>query len=136
MLETSPPPFPPTPSPVLLPPGAPGVRPEDKSLAMLCHLLGIFTGFIGPLIVWLVKKDQSAFIAHHGRESLNFQLTVMLVMLCLTSATFILMFVVVGIVLVPVLFLVPILALVAEIMAAVAAQNGEWHRYPCCLRMV
>jgi uncharacterized Tic20 family protein len=100
------------------------VRPEDKSLAMLCHLLGIFTGFIGPLIVWMVKKDQSAFIAHHGRESLNFQITVMLIMFCLTSATFILMFVVVGI------------ALVAEIMAAVAAQNGECYRYPWCIRMV
>ena len=132
----NPPPISPTPPRMPPPMGGPVVTPEDKSLAMLCHLLGIFTGFIGPLIVWLVKKDQSAFIAHHGRESLNFQLTVMLIMFCLTSATFILMFVVVGIVLVPVLFVVPILALVAEIMAAVAAQNGEWYRYPWCIRMV
>lgn len=103
---------------------------------MLCHLLGIFTGFIGPLILWLVKKDNSAFVGHHGREALNFQITLMLVMLGLGSVTVVLMFVVVGILLVPVLFIVPILALVAEIIAAVAAQKGEWHRYPCCIRLV
>lgn len=103
---------------------------------MLCHLLGIFTGFLGPLILWLVKKDQSAFIAHHGRESLNFQLTLLLTMFALGSATFMLMFVLVGIALVPLFFIVPILAMVLEIIAAVAAQKGEWHRYPLCIRMV
>lgn len=112
------------------------ISEEDKSLAMLCHLLGIFTGFIGPLILWLVKKDSSAFVGHHGREALNFQITLMLVMLGLGSLTFVLMFVVVGILLVPVMFIVPILALVAEIIAAIAAQKGEWHRYPCCIRLV
>ena len=112
------------------------ISEEDKSLAMLCHLLGIFTGFIGPLILWLVKKDSSAFVGHHGREALNFQITLMLVMLGLGSVTVVLMFVVVGILLVPVLFIVPILALVAEIISAVAAQKGEWHRYPCCIRLI
>lgn len=136
MQEMNPPPYSPTPPPIPPRTETPQVSPEEKSLAMLCHVLGIFTGFIGPLIVWLVKKDESAFIGHHGREALNFQLTVMLVMLCLGSATFVLMFVLIGIVLVPVLFIVPILALVAEIIAAVAAQNGEWHCYPCCIRMV
>ena len=130
MQETHPP-YSPTPPPV------PDLTssPEERSLGMLCHLLGIFTGFVGPLIMWLVKKDQSAFVCHHARESLNFQITLLLVMLCLGSITFVLMFVVIGIVLVPVLFIVPILALVVEIIAAVAAQNGEWYRYPCCIRM-
>ena len=123
----------PTPPPM---PAYQAISEEDKSLAMLCHLLGIFTGFIGPLILWLVKKDSSAFVGHHGREALNFQITLMLVMLGLGSVPVVLMFVVVGILLVPVLFIVPILALVAEIIAAVAAQKGEWHRYPCCIRLV
>jgi uncharacterized Tic20 family protein len=123
----------PAPPPI---PASQTISDEDKSLAMLCHLLGIFTGFIGPLILWLVKKDSSAFVGHHGREALNFQITLMLVMLGLGSVTVVLMFVVVGILLVPVLFIVPILALVAEIIAAVAAQKGEWHRYPCCIRLV
>lgn len=126
----------PAPPPLRAPTRAPVVSSEEMSLGMLCHLLGIFTGFLGPLILWLIKKDQSVFIAHHGRESLNFQLTLLLVMFALGSATFMLMFVLVGIALVPLFFIVPILALVLEIIAAVAAQNGEWHRYPLCLRMV
>jgi uncharacterized Tic20 family protein len=113
-----------------------GLTEDERTLAMLCHLLGIFTGFLGPLILWLVKRDSSPFIGHHGRESLNFQLTLMLAMLCLGSATFVLMLVLVGILLIPVLFIVPILALIAEILAAIAAQRGEWHRYPCCIRFV
>jgi uncharacterized protein len=117
-------------------PARPEISPEEKSLGMVCHLLGIFTGFLGPLIVWLVKKDGSAFICHHGREALNFQLTLLLVMLCLGSTTFFLTFFFIGLLFVPVLFVVPILALVAEIMAAVAAQNGEWYRYPCCIRLI
>lgn len=123
-------------APPAQPPGVPPVviSDDDRMLAMLCHLLAIFTGFVGPLILWIVKKDSSPFVAHHGRESLNFQITLLLVMTCLGAATFILMFVLIGIVLVPVLIVVPILALVAEIIAAVAAQKGEWFRYPCCIR--
>lgn len=113
-----------------------GLTEEERTLGMLCHLLGILTGFLGPLILWLVKRDHSPFIAHHGREALNFQLTLLLAMLCLGSATFVLMFVLVGILLVPLLLVVPVLALIAEILAAVAAQKGEWHRYPCCIRFV
>jgi uncharacterized Tic20 family protein len=109
---------------------------EEKTLAMVCHLLAIFTGFIGPLILWLAKKDSSAFVAHHGREALNFQLTLLIVIMCLGSATFVLMFVLIGILLLPVLFVVPILALAAEILAALAAQQGQWYRYPCCMRLV
>jgi len=112
------------------------VTEEEKTLAMLCHLLAIFTGFLGPLVLWLVKKDQSPYIDHHGREALNFQITLLLAMLALGSATFILMFVFIGILLVPVMMVVAILAMVAEIIAAIAAQNGVWHRYPFNLRMV
>ena len=112
------------------------ISEEEKSLAMLCHLLGIFTGFLGPLIVWLVKKDSSPYMDHHGRESLNFQLTVMIVLFSLGCVTAVLMLVLVGILLIPVLMVLPVLAIVAEVLGAVAAQKGEWYRYPCCIRMV
>ncbi len=103
-------------------------------LGMLCHLLGLFTGFLGPLILWIIKKDTSPFVDHHGRESLNFQLTLLLVMICLVSAMAVLMLILVGILLFPVIMVVAVLALVAEILAAVAANNGDWHRYPFCIR--
>lgn len=115
---------------------APVVTEDERTLALFCHLLGIFTGFIGPLVLWLVKKDQSAFLDHHGREALNFQLTMLLVMLCLGSVTFVLLFVFVGVLLIPVIILVQVLAIVAEILAAIAAQKGEWHRYPFCIRLI
>lgn len=105
-------------------------------MAMLCHLLSILTGFIGPLILWLVKKDQSRFVDFHGREALNFQITLFLVMFGLSMVAMVLMFVFIGILLIPVIMVLAILALVAEILAAVAAQKGEWYHYPCCIRFV
>ncbi|MBX3742399.1 MAG: DUF4870 domain-containing protein [Akkermansiaceae bacterium] len=114
---------------------APPTTVDERNMAMLCHLLSILTGFIGPLILWLVKKDESPFINHHGREALNFQITVFLAYLVLFGLTLVLMFVFIGVFLVPFLFALPLLALVAEIMACMAANRGEWHRYPCCLRL-
>ena len=126
---------PPLPPPVYYRPMVMGVTEEDRSLAMLCHLLAIFTGFLGPLVLWLVKKDSSPYLDHHGREALNFQVTVFIVSLTLTAVTVVLMFLLVGILLLPFLFVLPVLVIIAEVMAAVAAQRGEWHRYPCCIRM-
>src|SRR5258708_33068778 len=56
-------------------PAEAGTKPEDRTMAMLCHLLGIVTWFLGSLIVWLIKKDQSKFVDEQGKEALNFQLT-------------------------------------------------------------
>src|SRR5258706_10280107 len=84
----SPPPGTPSPTP---PAGAPinysttsgvpysGPEPDQdaKTMAMLAHLLGIF-GFVGPLIIWLIKKDQSPFVDDQGKEALNFHLTVLI----------------------------------------------------------
>src|SRR5712692_9143515 len=51
------------------------IKPEEKTMAMLCHLLGIVTWFLGALIIWLIKKDQSKFVDDQGKETLKFQLT-------------------------------------------------------------
>src|SRR4051794_22840279 len=64
--------------------GAPAIYagpPPTKdavTMGMLCHLLGIFTGFLGPLIIWLLKKDEHPFIDDQGKEALNFQIVAML----------------------------------------------------------
>jgi hypothetical protein len=102
---------------------------DDKTMALLAHLLGIFTGFLGPLVIWLIKKDQSTFVDDQGKEALNFQIT----MLIAWVVTWVLMFVLIGLLLVPVLI---IANLVLCIMGGIAANKGERYRYPVALRLI
>ena len=51
---------------------------DDKNLGMLTHLLGLLTSFIGPLILWLMKKDESEYIEANSREALNFQISMLI----------------------------------------------------------
>ena len=53
------------------------VSKDARNMALLCHLLAIFTGFLGPLILWLLKKDDDSFIDEHGKEALNFQIALL-----------------------------------------------------------
>ncbi len=121
---------------------APVPSEDERTMAMLCHLLGIVTaltlglGFLGPLILWLVKKDSSPFIDHHGKEAVNFQLTVLLATICLSAVTFALMKVLIGFLLIPAIIGLVVVALILEILACTAAQRGEWHRYPACIRFI
>ena len=123
--QTPPPPPPVEPAP--MPTG--DISKDDKTMAMLCHLLGLLTSFIGPLIIWLIKKDQSPFVDEQGKEALNFQITVAIAMVVAGLSTAIC----IGIVLAP---SVAIADLVLCIMACVAANKGEHYRYPLCLRLV
>jgi len=102
---------------------------DDKTMAMLCHLLGLLTSFIGPLIIWLIKKDQSAYVNQQGKEALNFQITVAIAWFVAGLSTM----VCIGVVLLPV---VAVANLVFCIMACVAANKGEPYRYPVCLRLI
>jgi len=102
---------------------------DDRNLAMLAHLLGIVTGFVGALIIWLIKKDQSAFVDEQGKEALNFQIT----MLIAFVGAWILMFVLIGALLMPLLLLAN---LVFCILAAVAVSKGESYRYPVAIRLL
>ncbi len=124
-------------SPAVTPANPPPPPSQDeRTMAMLCHLLGLLTGFVGPLILWLVKKDESHFVNHHGKEALNFQITVTIVVWSLSILAFILSFVFIGILLFPVILVLVILALIAEILSCVSASRGEWSRYPGCIRLV
>lgn len=111
----------------------PAVAPtkDDMNMAMLAHLLGIFTGFLGPLIIWLVKKEDSAFIEEAGREALNFQITLLIVYVVL--GIFGIFTCGLGSLLI---FPVWIVALVFMILATLAATKGEAYQYPACLRLV
>lgn len=101
-------------------------------IAHLSSLAGYFIPFgnvIGPLVVWIVKKDESAFIADQSKEAMNFQITVMLaIMVCIP-----LMFVCIGI---PMAIAVGIADLVFTIIAAIKANDGVMYRYPMTLRLI
>lgn len=115
------------PAPVAAP--APVGGSDPKTMAVLAQALGIVAGFIGPLVIYLVNGDKDPYVRHHAAEALNFQLTLMIGYLI----SFVLMFVLIGFLLFPVLF---VLAIVFPILAAMAANRGEWYRYPISIRMV
>ena len=107
----------------------PEISKDARNMAMLCHLLAIFTSFVAPLIIWLIKKDEEPFVDQQGKEALNFQITVILAMF----VSGLLSFICIGVLL---LFAVPIADLVFCIIASVKASNGVAYRYPVSLRLV
>lgn len=108
---------------------AAGSATDPRTMAMLAHLLGIVTGFLGPLIIYLVNGDKDPFVRHHAAEALNFQITLVIAYL----VSFVLMFLLIGFLLLPVVW---IGSLVLMIMGAVNANKGEWWRYPVNIRIV
>lgn len=146
------------------------LRPELRNWAMLCHLasfvglllafIGLppfaFTNIIGPLIVWLIKKDEGEFIDAHGRESLNFQISMTIYGIVLTIVFFAILFILIfaGAIaggsdggLIALLFgtfgilglvalgaIIGLLQFVLVIFAAVKASSGQFYRYPLTIR--
>ena len=105
------------------------ISQDEKTMALLAHLGGIFFGFIPALVIWLVKKDESAFVAEQAKEALNFQITVMLGFVI----SFILIFIVIGIFLI---WALVIANLVLCIVAGVKANSGVSYRYPLAIRLI
>lgn len=106
---------------------------DDKNMAMLCHLLAIFTGFLGPLIIWLMKKEESAYIDYHGKESLNFQITSFIIFVGLTIVSII---PIVGCITGLMLLAYIVVWLVFTIIATLKAKEGEHYRYPISIRLL
>ncbi len=102
---------------------------DETMWSMLSHLGGIILGFIAPLIVMLVKGNESPYIRYHSVEALNFQITIAIGWV----VAFVLTFVVIGFLLYPVLL---IANLIFCIMAGLAANKGETYKYPFALRLV
>jgi uncharacterized protein len=116
-------------------PGA-GVPPtqDERTWALASHigcLLGAWLAmaFLVPLVIMLVKGNQSPFVRQHAVESLNFQLS----MLIYLFASIVLAFVLIGLLILPVL---GVLWLVLVVLATVKASNGEPYRYPLTIRFV
>lgn len=114
---------------------------DERNWAMACHLAG-FAGYIvpggighilGPLIVWLMKKDTSAFVNDQGMEAVNFNISVsILTWVCIALFC--------TIILIPLaivaLGVLAVFDVVCRIMAALAASSGQTYRYPLTFRFL
>lgn len=128
VMTTTPPPADGTSQPYGPPPQT--MSPADERLwATLVHLGGLFFGFLAPLIGYLVLKDRGPFVRAHTATALNFQLTLLIVMI----AGGILSIVLIGFL---IMFAAYVLNIVFCIIAAVKANRGEWYRYPMAIRFL
>lgn len=103
---------------------------DEKNIATITHLGGTVFSFVPALIVWLLKKDDSVFIADQAKEALNFQITVAIAMFVCTT---VLSWILVGLAFIPIIWVANIIFC---IIAAVATSKGETYRYPLCLRLI
>jgi len=112
-----------------------GPLKDEKTWAMFCHLSALagfiipFGNLIGPLIMWQMKKNESAFIDDQGKEAMNFQITISIAAI----VALLLMVVVIGAFLLPVIGLA---ALILTVLAAIKANEGVTYRYPFALRFI
>jgi uncharacterized Tic20 family protein len=109
---------------------------DARKWAMFCHLsalvgiLGNGLGFlVGPLGVWLLKKEDDPFINEQGKEAVNFQITMFIALF----VSGVLVLVVIGIVM---LIVVGIMMVVFPIIGAIRANEGESYRYPFSIRFI
>jgi uncharacterized protein len=112
------------------------VTKEAQNWAMLCHLtaltafIGVPLGHIlGPLICWLLKKEEYPLVDRHGKEALNFQIS----MTIYAVVSGVLILAVIGFVLLPAVLIADI---VLTIIASVKVANGESYRYPLTIRLL
>lgn len=109
---------------------------EERTWSFIAHLsalsgyVGVPLGnILGPLIVWLAKRDSSPLIAEQAREALNFNISMMIYFIASAPLIFIL----IGI---PLLFVLPIIGVVLTIVATIKAADGEFFSYPLTIRLV
>ena len=124
----------------LAPQTGPVVPPEpgsdSRGWAVAAHLTSWIASFVGPLITWLAKKEDP-FVEEHARESLNFQLSLMLYFFVLAFSMILIVWVPLWLVIwIPAFFGLAILAFVTNIVGAIRASNGDMYRYPLCIRFV
>jgi uncharacterized protein len=105
------------------------VKSEERMLAAILYVVSLIFPIIGPLVIWLIKKDESSFINYHGREYFNFFISYTVY----SVISGILVFLIVGIFL---LWILGIMALVFTIIAAVKAYEGNEYRFPLVFRVI
>lgn len=99
---------------------------DERTMAILSHVLCFVVGFWAPLIIYLIKKDESKFVAEHARESLNFQITCTIICILLFIS-------IVGILLIWIMIIVIAVLL---IVATMKASENKLYRYPFNIRLI
>jgi hypothetical protein len=116
-----------------------------RSLSMWTHLgpllggLVSIPGVLSALVFWLIGRDKSALVDHNGKESMNFQLTLLIVGLGSGVVLTILTVVTFGlalIIIIPAALVAVVFVIVWQIQGAIAANNGQYYRYPLNWRMI
>jgi|SRR5690554_1895441 len=102
---------------------------EEKNFAIIAHAGGLLFGFIPALIIWLMKKDTSAYIERESKKALNFQITITIAMII----SYILVIVVIGLLLIPIIWVVNVIFC---ILSAIKTANGESYKYPFSINLV
>ncbi|MBS1564193.1 MAG: DUF4870 domain-containing protein [Bacteroidetes bacterium] len=99
---------------------------DERTLAILSHILTIVAPILAPLIIFLIKKDESKYVAAHAKESLNYQITLIIIIIALFIT-------IIGIFLV---WLVGLASLVLVIIATIRASENKLYRYPVNFRFI
>lgn len=147
--EHKPPPRPPEPPPMQAGDHGDalnGISHDARQMGMFVHLSALLGGFltspaggwgcfVGPLIIWLIKKDTMPFVDDQGKEALNFNITVAIAFVVLAIFSLLTFFIGL-IVAIPLWIIIGIGWLVLTIVAAVKANEGVRYRYPFCLRLI
>lgn len=102
---------------------------EEKLLAMLIYLLNFLTAIVGPLIIWLIKREESAYVDFHGKEYFNLLISFFIYEI----VAVITLFIGIGFILIPVL---SIGFLILIVIGAVKAYQGEYYRFPLIFRLI
>ena len=102
---------------------------EEKLMSMLLFVLNFFTAIIGPLIIWLIKRGESAYVDHHGKEYFNLLISYFVYEI-IAAIT---MIIGIGFILVPVLSIAFVILI---IVGAVKAYQGEYYRFPLIFRLI
>ena len=127
------------------PAGAVNPADDDRTYAVLMHLSVLahlvipYIAVAIPIVMWMSRRDRSAFVDDHGREAVNFQLTLILYLFVLPVLGVILTVLTLGlgiIVLIPLIFLPYVLSIVGMILAVKHTNRGELFRYPMTIRFL
>ncbi|WDI44218.1 DUF4870 domain-containing protein [Bremerella sp. P1] len=102
------------------------VTQDDRNMALLCHILGLLTNVFGPLILWILMKDKSPFVDFHGKQAINFQITLILAYM----ASGVMMCVYIGILLAMATFAIQV---IFTILPAMKAYEGERYVIPVAI---